>query len=83
MVAKSLRLYLNTIDKNGQKIGEWAEDMGNGQALCKICKEGKRASPADPRDPGFQTGISGVRAGFFSHVNTSARLLPGWCRAGM
>ena len=40
MVAKGLEKYINVVDKNGQKIGEWAEDKGDSKASCKICREG-------------------------------------------
>ena len=37
MVAKKLSTYVNETDKNGDKIGTWAEDGPESKARCKLC----------------------------------------------
>ena len=37
MVAKKLSTYVNETDKNGDKIGTWAEDGPDSKARCKLC----------------------------------------------
>ena len=40
MVARKLIQYSNEYDKNHQKIGEWAVDLGDSNFSCIICGEG-------------------------------------------
>ena len=58
MVARKLISYINEYDKNSQKIGEWAVDLGNSNASCRVCGEGTIVS--------FKKGLEPLR----SHSNS-------------
>ena len=51
MVARKLSSYMNEEDTNNQKIGEWAEDLGNSKARCKYCNDGHVIDFQKGKDP--------------------------------
>ena len=76
MVAKNLTKYLDDKDKYGEKIKDWAEQVGQGEFKCRICLPEKVLSFKQGRSELFKHSESDKHRKALSSLKSSTQTQP-------